>query len=105
MSYSVIVKGFKSKEEAQVFVDWYEGEGEQASEYWLSIARSGKEDLIRDSLYVDLKKRYEYTEDSITFYIDDMSPDDYIETISEATERVLAERELSELDMPGGFNE
>ncbi len=89
--YNVIIKGFKSKEEAQVFVDWYEGEGEQANEYWISIAREGKEDLIRDNLYVDMKKPYEYTDDSIAFYIDNINPNEYIESCSDLFGEINAE--------------
>jgi uncharacterized protein YodC (DUF2158 family) len=30
----VIVSGFNTIEEAQVFCDWYEGQGEQDASYW-----------------------------------------------------------------------
>ena len=31
---TVTVSGFSNKEQAQVFVDWYEGQGEQDVGYW-----------------------------------------------------------------------
>jgi hypothetical protein len=31
---TVSVSGFSNKEQAQVFVDWYEGQGEQDAGYW-----------------------------------------------------------------------
>jgi uncharacterized protein YodC (DUF2158 family) len=30
----VVVNGFSTVEEAQVFCDWYEGQGEQDASYW-----------------------------------------------------------------------
>jgi hypothetical protein len=31
---TVSVSGFSNKEQAQVFVDWYYGQGEQDAEFW-----------------------------------------------------------------------
>jgi len=37
MSFQVTVKGFKSKHDAQVFCDWYSGQGEQDADYWFDV--------------------------------------------------------------------
>lgn len=34
--FQVVLHGFKTKEQAQEFIDWYEGAGEQDAYYWLS---------------------------------------------------------------------
>jgi hypothetical protein len=33
--FSVIFKGFETKEQAEVFAEWYSGSGEQAAADWL----------------------------------------------------------------------
>ena len=33
--FSVKIEGFKTKEQAEAFVNWYEGQGEQDITYWL----------------------------------------------------------------------
>ena len=36
--YEIIVKGFKTKEQAEGFIDWYEGSGEQHVEGWVDVS-------------------------------------------------------------------
>ena len=38
---------------------------------WLDVNRQGKEDLIREYLNVDVHKPYEYTDDCITFHLEE----------------------------------
>lgn len=50
--YSVIFKGFKTKEQAEAFASWYEGQGEQDFPYW------GENQDPPFTAYTDGKKGY-----------------------------------------------
>jgi len=53
MEYTLIIKGFTSKEQIQSFLDWYENEGEDDASLWLSdLKEKGKSDV--DWLGLDL---------------------------------------------------
>ena len=39
--FSVTLKGFKTKEQAKEFLDWYEGQGESDISIWLDENRCG----------------------------------------------------------------
>lgn len=47
----VIIEGFDNIEDAQIFVDWYSGSGEQDSELWFEESFLQKE-TKRKSAYV-----------------------------------------------------
>ncbi len=52
--YSVKVVGFKTKEEAKQFIEWYSGQGEQDLPVWFECRKS--EGLIDiECLYTDSK--------------------------------------------------
>lgn len=36
--YEIIVKGFKTKEQAEKFIGWYEGSGEQMIDEWTDVS-------------------------------------------------------------------
>lgn len=55
--YDVVIKGFNTKAEAEEFVKWYEGQGEQDACVWLEIKKdAGVIDV--DFMGVDCKKTY-----------------------------------------------
>ena len=64
MSIKVVFDGFDTIEQAKQFIAWYEGSGEQDASIWLGNVS----DL--DAAYVDVSKPYEYTEDTITCYLE-----------------------------------
>lgn len=35
--YSVLIKGFPTKKEAEEFINWYDGQGEQDTSVWFEI--------------------------------------------------------------------
>lgn len=64
MSIKVVFDEFDTIEQAKEFINQYEGGGEQDASTWLEDVS----DL--DAAYVDVRKLYEYTEDSITCYLE-----------------------------------
>jgi len=50
-TFSVKIDGFKTKKEAQTFVDWYEGQGEQDICTWLEY-----QDGTRPNMNMDMEK-------------------------------------------------
>lgn len=48
----VEVSGFSNREQAEMFIAWYDGSGEQSFEYWT------EDELPSFSPYVDLKSTY-----------------------------------------------
>ena len=52
--YSVVVRGFKTKAQAEEFIFWYCGAGEQSSVDWFE-ARKSEGDIDVDSMVVDNK--------------------------------------------------
>jgi hypothetical protein len=54
---SVIINGFQNDTEAQEFISWYEGQGEQDSCIWFELRQEeGKK--VRDSIICNLEKTY-----------------------------------------------
>ena len=44
--YEIRITGFKTKEQANEFISWYEGQGEQEAQVWFEIAKdAGKIDV------------------------------------------------------------
>lgn len=58
----VIIKGFKSSEEAQMFIEWYEGQGEQDIQYWRE-ARVQEGARIENTFYTNIEKTYPFRTD------------------------------------------
>ncbi len=55
--YSLKFNGFKTKAQAEAFLSWYEGQGEQDSVIWFECRKEeGKIDV--DSMMVDCQKTY-----------------------------------------------
>jgi hypothetical protein len=48
----VLVDGFANVEDAQVFIDWYKGQGEQSCEYWGEEYSTGETDYYDLSMEV-----------------------------------------------------
>ena len=61
----VLIKGFKSAAQAQAFLDWYEGGGEQAFYDHLDIIGLDAE----DGCNIDVKKGYTDSEGLITAHV------------------------------------
>ena len=62
----VIIKGFKTKEQAKAFLEWYEGGGEQYFSDHLDIMELN----YKDGCYIDCHRGpYEETKDSIIAYV------------------------------------
>ena len=57
--YKVTIEGFKNKDEAEQFIHWYEGQGEQDIDIWLECRRDEGMD-IRQYLTVDCPKTYQH---------------------------------------------
>jgi hypothetical protein len=55
--YAVLVKGFKTQEQADTFIKWYEGQGEQDAQIWFE-----ENDF---SAYTDLELTYPISYDTI----------------------------------------
>lgn len=63
--YNVIVSGFKTKEQAEEFIHWYEGQGEQTSAIWFEERKlEGKLDAC--FMTVDLAKTFPITWKELT---------------------------------------
>lgn len=55
--YELKIKGFKTKEQAKAFIEWYEGQGEQDAQIWFEArVYEGKIDV--DFMPVDCSKPY-----------------------------------------------
>ena len=54
---SVLVTGFNTKAEAEAFIEWYEGQGEQNAAVWLE-ARTAEGEIDTSFMPVDLSKTY-----------------------------------------------
>ena len=50
--FEVTVKGFKTRDEAIEFMQWYSGAGEQDAAYWFECRKEEGKD-VRDFLYTD----------------------------------------------------
>lgn len=54
---SVQISGFNTKAEAEAFIDWYEGQGEQDAGYWFEARKEeGKIDI--SFMPTDIKKTF-----------------------------------------------
>lgn len=48
--YEVTITGFKNKESAQMFMDWYEGQGEQDIQIWADCRKEEGEPILNNFL-------------------------------------------------------
>ena len=49
--FELVIKGFNNKEEAEMFLSWYSGQGEHNAAYWFEeVART---EPVRDFISVD----------------------------------------------------
>jgi len=65
---TIVIKGFKSKEQAEEFMTWYSEQGEQDLSAWLEIA-----DVGCDSMY---SKGTSWSGDQATMTIEPLKDDD-----------------------------
>lgn len=49
--YELVIKGFKNKDEAETFLSWYSGQGEQDAAYWYEEVARTKD--VRDWIGCD----------------------------------------------------
>lgn len=55
--YKIMIEGFKTKAQAEAFIKWYEGQGEQDACIWFECRKQeGKLDV--DSMMVNYRKTY-----------------------------------------------
>lgn len=66
----VLIKGFKSTEEAEEFITWYSEQGEQDLGVWLESVASEK---VRDFLQCNCKKTFpiKVVDNTIPMYIEE----------------------------------
>lgn len=64
--YTVKVTGFKTKAQAEEFINWYEGQGEQDASYWFE-ARVAEGTLDTD--FMPCKSKSDWAGDTIEMEI------------------------------------
>lgn len=57
--YSLLLNGFKTKEQVKAFIDWYEGQGEQDAAIWFE-ERKLEGEIDVDFMPVDVKNKYNW---------------------------------------------
>lgn len=50
--YKIAITGFKTKAQAEEFINWYEGQGEQDASYWFEC-RKAEGTLDVDTMYTN----------------------------------------------------
>jgi hypothetical protein len=71
-TYTVTFHGFISKEEAEAFAGWYEGQGEQDVTIWLECRRDESPDAqIRKYIHVDVGKPYRWVDDNLKVFLEE----------------------------------
>lgn len=66
--FTLTLKGFKTKEQVQAFINWYEGQGEQDAWVWFECLQ-GEGTLDVSSMNVDVDKPYKWEGNNLTAYI------------------------------------
>ena len=61
--FNVCITNFKSKEEAEEFINWYSGQGEQDCAIWMECRKEEGMD-VRDFLPVDCIQTYQHQSNS-----------------------------------------
>lgn len=54
-NYTVTIGGFKTRQAAEEFMSWYEGQGEQDIGYWMEERESEKRIKYKNNFTVDMK--------------------------------------------------
>lgn len=67
--YELHIKGFKTKQQVECFIDWYEGQGEQDAIPWFEC-RMDDENLDVSFMPVDCTKPYKWVDDCLIAYLD-----------------------------------
>ncbi len=77
MTYAVQITGFKTQAQAEEFIKWYEGQGEQDSAVWFDVAYS-RNKIDVDFMPVDCEKTFPLTwnENTIQMVLDIQPPED-----------------------------
>lgn len=55
--FKVLIEGFNTKAEAEEFINWYSGQGEQDADIWFECRKSDG-DIEVDSMHVDCGKTF-----------------------------------------------
>jgi hypothetical protein len=66
--FSVKINGFRSKAEAEAFVEWYEGQGEQDAQLWLEESKA-RGRIDRDFFPVDMTRPPVFEENMLVIWI------------------------------------
>ena len=66
MDYELHIKGFKTKEQVEEFISWYEGQGEQEASVWFEIS----DNIDVDFMGVDVNKEYTWRENALEAHLD-----------------------------------
>lgn len=57
MSFEIVITGFKTKKQAEAFIHWYEGQGEQDSSVWFEDEKI-RGNINVTTMNVDCSKTY-----------------------------------------------
>lgn len=66
--YSLKINGFKTKAQANAFIDWYEGQGEQEAQVWFEC-RQDEGEIDVDFMPVDVSKKYKWVGDTLEAHL------------------------------------
>lgn len=64
--FSLTLRGFKTKQQVQEFLNWYEGQGEQDSCIWFEC-RDNMDGVT--TMNVDVRKEYEWDGNNLIAYL------------------------------------
>jgi len=69
--YQITIHGFKTKQQAEQFIHWYEGQGEQDASIWFEC-RQVEGELDVDFMPTDLVKTFPlvWEEENLNLYLD-----------------------------------
>lgn len=67
--YNLLIKGFKTKAQAEAFIDWYEGQGEQDACIWFEC-RKDEGEIDVDFMPVDCNIKYVWDDDTLIAHLD-----------------------------------
>lgn len=69
---TVIIKGFRSDLDAQTFIEWFEGQGEQDQDEWFECRQ--EEGLDVESQFTDCIKTYPLKQDTNGNWVLELEP-------------------------------
>ncbi len=66
--FEILIRGFKTKAQAEAFYSWYEGQGEQDACIWFEC-RKEEGDIDVDSMLTDVNVGNKWVGDCLTFEV------------------------------------